>query len=354
VFSAVTRDGLGVWRQRLSPETLVPFGTPERLTRATEFGWFSSVAAGLVAFVSTHSDMNLWSIGLDEATGTTIGPLRRLSRGPGILQFLSTTADGRTLAYFSVRSGTGEVVLRNLEDGSETTVADLARIGRSHPAISPSGGQVAYATPSTGPKAVRPVAIATLPDGRSRQVTEDCGGRPRQWLDERELLIETFGARLNTFRILDTDTGTSRGFLESAKHSVTNPRISPDGRWIAFDASSPEASPAVFIAPVGSRMPIAESAWIPIDRSASHPFWSRDGRVLYYVPTTPFAEFRREIRARRLTPESMAPEGEAFLVVCFDEVMMPAYLAGTAPIVAPDQILFVLGDFHGDIWTTEI
>ena len=32
---------------------------------------------------------------------------------------------------------------------------------------------------------------------------------------------------------------------------------------------------------------------------------------------------------------------------------MPTFLAGTAPIAAPDQILFVLGDFHGDIWTTD-
>src|SRR5215471_14966842 len=104
VFTAVTRAGASVWRQRLSPETFTPVGTPERLTHGTEFSWFSSVAAGRLAFVSNHSDMNLWSVGLDEATGAAVGPLRRLSRGPGILQFLSTTADGRMLAYFSVRS----------------------------------------------------------------------------------------------------------------------------------------------------------------------------------------------------------------------------------------------------------
>ena len=281
IFSAATRDGIGVWRHRLSLETFAPVGAPERLTRGTELGWFSSVAAGRLAFVSTRSDMNLWSIGLDEATGMTVGPLRRLSRGPGILQFLSMTADGRTLAYFSVRAGAPDVFLRNLEDGSETMLArELGQPGKSHPAISPSGRQLAYATRSTGPQALRPVSVASLSDGTARQLCEDCGGRPRQWFDERFLLIETFGARLNTFLVLDTETGESRELLASGERSVTNPRISPDGGWVAFDAACPGAPPAVFVAPLGTRAPIAESTWIPIDRSASHPFWSRDGRLL--------------------------------------------------------------------------
>ncbi|HKW02608.1 MAG TPA: hypothetical protein VJN96_22470 [Vicinamibacterales bacterium] len=355
VFTAVTRAGASVWRQRLAAETFTPVGMPERLTRGTEFGWFSSAAAGRVAFVVTHSDMNLWSVGLDEATGAAAGPLRRLSRGPGILQFLSTTADGRTLAYFSVRSGTGEVVLRNLEDGSETTLAiNAAQTFRSHPAISPSGRQVAYATPGAGPKALRPLSIASLSDGVSRQLSEDCGGRPRQWLDERLLLIETFGGRLNRLLILDTETGESRELLAAAERSVTNPRVSPDGAWVAFDAAPPGAPPAVFIAPLSTNAPVAESAWIQIDRSVSHPFWSRDGSLLYYVPTIPFTEFRKQIRARRLAPGSKQPVGDPFFVLRFDEVMMPAFLAGTAPIAAPDQIVFILGDFHGDIWTTDI
>ena len=355
VFSAVTRDGIGVWRQRLSPDTFAPVGAPDRLTRGTEFGWFSSAANGRLAFVSTHSDMNLWSIGLDQNTGAAVGPLRRLSRGPGILQFLSMTADGRTLAYFSVRTGIGDVFLRDLERGTEAVMAiDPVHSGRSHPAISPSGRQVAYATRSTGPNALRPISIASLPDGTSRPLCEDCGGRPRQWLDEQHLLIETFGARLNTFLVLDTTTGESRPLLSSADRSVTNPRVSPEGGWVAFDAAAPGDQPAVFVASLGRGAAIPESGWMLIDRSASHPFWSRDGRLLYYVPTTPFTEFRREIRARRLDPASRRPEGEPSLMLRFDEVMMPAFLAGTAPIAAPDQLVFVLGDFRGDIWMMDL
>jgi Tol biopolymer transport system component len=355
VFSAVTRDGVAVWRQRLSPETFAPIGAPERITRGTESGWFSAAAAGRLAFVSTHSDINLWSVGLDEATGSTLGPLRRLTRGPGILGFLSLTANGHTLAYFSVRLGSPEVFLRDLDNGSETVLAaDPAHAGKGYPAISPNGRQVAYATMSAGPRAMRPVFIASMPDGASRQVCEDCGGRPRQWLDERHLLVETFGARLNTLLVIDTATGEARELVADAEQSVTNPRISPDGHWIAFDAARPGELPAVFVASLSAHVPIPASAWILIDRAASHPFWSRDGHLLYYLSTTPFIEIRREVRARRFTAASKQPAGESFVLLRLDEVMLPAYLAGTAPIAAPDQILFPLGDFRGDIWMTNL
>jgi len=32
------------------------------------------------------------------------------------------------------------------------------------------------------------------------------------------------------------------------------------------------------------------------------------------------------------------------------EMLMPAYLPGTAPIATADEIILVLGDFRGDVW----
>ena len=29
-------------------------------------------------------------------------------------------------------------------------------------------------------------------------------------------------------------------------------------------------------------------------------------------------------------------------------------ISGTTPIVAPDQIIFVLGDFRGDVWIRDV
>jgi hypothetical protein len=48
------------------------------------------------------------------------------------------------------------------------------------------------------------------------------------------------------------------------------------------------------------------------------------------------------------------PEGEPVQVLTLNEMVVPAAVAGTTPIVAPDQIILVLGDFRGDIWMMDL
>ena len=302
IFSASSRDGVNLWRQRLTPETFQPIGTPERLTPGTDLAWFPAAAAGRLVFVTTHPDMNLWSLAIDTSSGMPYGPLRRLTRGPGILGHLSLTRDGRTLAYFTAGRGKGDLYLRNLDRGSETIVAgEPEHGGRGFPTISPSGAQLAYSALVPGPPVRRPIFVVDMPDGKTRQVRDDCGGRPRQWLDERYLLIETYGSRLNRFVVVDTTTASEHDVLVSRKRSLTNPRVSPNAGWIAFDAAPPGGSPTVYVAQASRGEAIPESEWIAVDESASHSFWSRDGQLLYYLALTPNSDIRGVVRARRFS-----------------------------------------------------
>ncbi len=88
--------------------------------------------------------------------------------------------------------------------------------------------------------------------------------------------------------------------------------------------------------------------------SASHPFWSRDGRLLYYLPTIRAWTFRNRVAARRFDPSTGHVDGEAFDVLTLSEMIVPAMLPGIAPIAAPDQIIFVLGDYRGDVWMMNV
>jgi len=354
VFAAATREGIGLWRQRLTPEPFRMVGGPEPLTRGTESAWFPAAAAGRLAFVGVRDDVNLWSVAI-ASSGMPTGTPRRLTRGPGIMGHLSVTADGRKVVYFSTRLGMPNLFVRDLENGSDSVVAaEPARAVKGFPAISPSGRQLAHGTLMGGPRTMRPLFVVDLANGTSRQLSDDCGGRPRQWIDERDLLIETFGSRLNRLLIVDTTTGSQRECVVSADRSVNNPRVSPDGRSIAFDAARPGGSPTVFVATLDRMAPISESDWIVIDTESSHPFWSADGCLLYYLPTTPSNDLRSAVRARRLDATSR-PEGDAFTAVTLQEMLVPALMGGgTAPIVARDQIVFVLGDFRGDIWMMDL
>ena len=364
IFSVITTEGVRIARQALSPETLLPKGEAELLTHGGELDVFPTANAGLVAFVRTHADQNLWSIAIDTTSGLPSGPLRRLTRGPGFVAQLSATHDGRTLCYFLARRTGAGPVLRDLETDSEAAFA--AADDHGYPAVSPSGRWLATGGREAGPRAMRPIYIGSVADSETRKLADDCGGRPRQWLDERLLVIERFGSRLNSIALLDTVTGDQRDLLVSAGQSISNARVSPDGHWIAFDATSrgvgsasalssgltsgPGGRPCVFVARMRTDVSISEADWIVVDRSASHPFWSANGAVLYYLPTVPSQDFRNLVRARRFDATSGRPSGDSFTALALTEMIIPAAMPGTAPIATRDRLVFVLGDFRGDVW----
>jgi Tol biopolymer transport system component len=366
VFSVITIEGVRLARQVLDAVTLEPKGDAELITHGGEMDVFPTANAGRAAFVRTHADQNLWSIEVDRATGMPHGSLRRLTRGPGYIAYLSVSRDGRTLAYFLAnRAGAGPV-LRNLKTDVETAFAAAHDYG--FPAISPSGELLAIGRRTAGPRALRPIYVGSIADDTIRKLGDDCGGRPRQWLDERFLLIERYGSRLNSIAILDTAEGAQHELLSSAEHSISNARVSPDGQWIAFDAtarnvnrslssgltSGPGGRPAVFVARLRVGDVIPQADWIAVDRSASHPFWSGDGSLLYYLPTVPSSELRNMVRARRFDSRAGGPSGEPFTALALTEMIVPAAMVGTAPVATPDRLVFVLGDFRGDVWMMQV
>lgn len=354
VFSAAgsRTKGVHVYRQRIAPVTYQPVGVPEQLTSGSESGWLPRAGGRRLAFLSSRADMNLWSVALDAMSGAAVGPLRRMTRGPAPAGYMSVTHDFRTLAYFSFRFGQGEIFLRDLETGSESVLADAPEGEKGYPAISPSGAQLAFGVRiPAGQQDARPIFVADRATGVWRSLGDDCRGRPRQWLNERFLLIERF-ARLNSIAIIDTATAEQRELLSSSDRSVTNPRLSPDGGWIAFDAAPPGGPARVFLAPLAKEA-IAESEWVEVEPFASHPFWSADGTIVYYTPTGTIPMVRTAVRGRRFVRQTGAL-GEVMPVYSSSEMLMPAYLPGTAPIATPDQIIFVLGDFRGDVWLMDL
>jgi Tol biopolymer transport system component len=354
VFSAAgPPHGVCLYRQRLTRSTFQPAGPAEQLSVGVESSWLPSAGGGRVAFVSSRADSNLWSVSVDAMTGIAHGPLRRMTRGPFPLGYLSLTSDLRTLAYFSYRLARGEVFLRNLETGSERILGEGPSGDKGYPAISPGGGLLAYGMRMTGGEhAPRPIFIVSLGDRSWKKLGEDCGGRPREWVDERALVLERF-ARLNSVAVLDTETGEQRELLQSGEQSIRNPRLSPDRRWIAFDASRPGEPASVYVAPF-RELPVVESDWVMVDHHASHPFWSADGRFIYYTPIGTNPMVRSAIRGRHFASTAGPEDREPIAVYASNEMTMPAYLAGTAPIATADQIILVLGDFTGDIWLMDL
>lgn len=349
-FTAAGRQGIHVWRQRISSTTFEPNGPPELMTPGGESAFFPTVSRRRLGFVGVHTDTNMWSVGIDPRTGKADGAPRRLTRGAGLVSNFTVSRDGNTLAYFAAGPSGAILRVRDLAGGTDTTLDGDAGANRGFPVISLDAKRIAFGMLVAGPPVRRPVFVANLADGTSRQIFEDCGGRARLWLDDDLLLAETFGSGLNSFVVLDTRNATQRPLLSSRDRRLSNPRLSTDAQWLAFDATPPGGSPSVFVARLDDGHATDESAWILVDTAASHPFWSRDGRLLYYLPTAPTIDIRNKVVARVFDPRDGRVGEEPIEVLTLSETIVPAMISAAAPIVAGNQIILLLGNYRGDIW----
>jgi hypothetical protein len=63
---------------------------------------------------------------------------------------------------------------------------------------------------------------------------------------------------------------------------------------------------------------------------------------------------RGVVRARRLDLATGRPVGDAFTAFTSNELIVPTMITGAAPVATADRIIFVLGDFRGDVWMMDL
>ena len=97
-----------------------------------------------------------------------------------------------------------------------------------------------------------------------------------------------------------------------------------------------------------------ETAWITVDTKASHPFWSRNGRLLYYLPATPTVDIRNRVVVRSFDPRDGSVGTQPREALALSEMIVPVMISSAAPIVAGDQMFFLLGNYRGDIWIMDV
>ena len=211
IFSVITTEGVRIARQALSPKTLQPNGR-RRAAHARRGARRLSDRERRTRGVRADARRSEPLVDRDRPDEWhASGPLRRLTRGPGFIAQLSATRDGRTLVLLS-RPSDGR---RARAQGPGDRLGGCVCAGR-RPRISGDVAERPMARDrwrEAGPRAMRPIYIGSVADGETRKLADDCGGRPRQWLDERLLVIERFGSRLNSIALLDTTEGDQRELL---------------------------------------------------------------------------------------------------------------------------------------------
>ena len=90
-----------------------------------------------------------------------------------------------------------------------------------------------------------------------------------------------------------------------------------------------------------------ESEWIVSQRVGQPSVLVTRRTPAVYLPTFPNIDIRSRVVARGFDPSTGRVVNEAIEVLALREMIVPAMMTGTAPVVAPDQIMFVLGDSGG-------
>jgi Tol biopolymer transport system component len=216
---------------------------------------------------------------------------------PGRYAGIALSRDGQRIAFSRfVAGGARDVWVR---DAARDTETRLTFDGDSFsPVWSPNGETIAFSSSRQG---VPDVYVTTAAGGTSDQARRVSAMTtavdiPGSWTPDGRDVVYTAGtpdARADVRTVHLSDTAEKR-FSSSGPFRVGSPRVSPDGKWIAYvtDASG---RPEVWLA----AYPSGEMR-VPVSRNGGmSPEWKADdGRELYYL------SFDQRLMAVTLAPGS--------------------------------------------------
>lgn len=281
--------------------------------------------AGTVVFSVSTSDLstNQTTTRLMRipAAGGTPAPLEGVPDGAHTVRW---SPDSRRIAFFAARDGTSALWTYDLVSGQVARICEYHRSNRfiskmgNALAWSPDGGRLAFVG-ATGPPPPRadPLVVTRLQYKTRTSISDDApmhilvvaanGGTPRPLtsgpFDEHSIDWGGDGSEIVFLSNREPDpdarhnydvfavavaTGVVRRITESPGVEL-EPRVSPDGRWIAYTATT---------RPVTTIDSVAEDAHLfvaasdgsevrelnhALDRRSSAPEWTPDGRAIVYT-----------------------------------------------------------------------
>jgi Tol biopolymer transport system component len=184
--------------------------------------------------------------------------------------------DGRRVAYGAFGSGrqTSDLWVTDLDAGTTQRLTDDD--GDSNdPQWSSDGKALAY---SANAPAGKDVVMRLIDGGNEHVVATRTGTQfPSDWMRDGALLVtEQAGPDRHDILVQPKDGSTARPYVATPADE-TGARISPDGRWIAYnsDESGREEVYLDSYPRSGQRVMISS-------RGGADPVWRGDGRELYY------------------------------------------------------------------------
>jgi len=271
------REGT-ILAQRFDPETLKVSGDAVRVVNDVAFnvgtrrGVFSVSDRGTLAY-QTADDAKL---GWFDRAGTPLGEVI----APGRYSNPAISPDGRLVAIARHDSDapTQSIWSIDAKRGSATRLTfDAGMDGL--PVWSPDGSRIVYASwrPEKGALYVKSLDGTGTPE---LLLSQSAAVFPVDWSRDGNLVIFMHAGRQSGhgFNIWALPLVGERTPFAAVEAPATNARLSPDGRWLAYD-SDETGIPEVYVRP----FPHTTAGKWQISDHGSEPKWRPDGKELFYL-----------------------------------------------------------------------
>jgi eukaryotic-like serine/threonine-protein kinase len=353
IFHGHVGDSWNIWQVPISPAVWQVRDRPQRVTfGTTDEAAASATADGRMVFISRTMAADIWSLPVDTERGKVLGPLRRLTEDTADDYDPSLSSDGVTLVFRSRRAGRFDVIQKNLRTSAENVLTQSP--AEEYPIVSRDGTQVAYSVQQDGKV---PVFIVPASGGAPRQVCEHCG-QLEDWSADGSIILYVTPRDPSGVGLLRVGSAPDHEWLRHPAYGIYNPRLSPDGKWVSFNARANREAPAhAFVAPVPETRaahPITEKDWSRIVEDGEAPSWSPQGHLLYFWSNRDGAPC---LWAQRLDPSTKRALGAPVAIAHFHSRGLSwrnLYVGAPDIVVGRDQVVFNLGDHTGNIYMIDL
>ena len=350
LFHGIVGDSSNMWHVAISPEGWRVNRPPQRATFGTTDEAAASVTAdGRMVFISRTMGADIWSLPVDANRGTVGGPIKRMTEDAADDYDPSLSSDGSTLVYRSRRAGRFGVVLKRLATGVESVLTRTP--ADHHPAVSPDGSKVAYSFRENGRM---PIFVVAAGGGPPERVCDDCG-EVEAWSPGGDQILYIAAGDPSSVGLVTVGASHNHGWLKSTGYGIYNPRLSPDGGWIAFNGRPNRLAPAqVIVARVQASVVAREKDWIVASKDGDAPNWSPNANLLYFWSDRDGSPC---LWAQRLDPATKRPTGAPLDIQHLHKKGLSTrnlYLGAPDMAVVRDKIVFNLGEHTGNIWMTQL
>jgi Tol biopolymer transport system component len=353
-----------LWRVTIDPARFDVVAGPDRLTVSAGVDRHLALSpdGNRLIFDIRSSRTQLWSFGFDAARGVLTSTGRRVTSGvPGELN-ADATSDGRKFVYRATRGDLQEVWEHSLASGVDRLLFKGVGGNFSQPRWSPDGRTLAFSRQQpidTGPASSRELVLLTSVDSRVRTypLGHQVVFRPTDWFADAQTILGTCRpnpGQLSAICLTTTPEGASssadvRVIASDPDRELFNPRLSPDQRWILFQALDrrPPGTSTLFV------MAASGGPWLPITDArvfADKPHWSPDGQIVLFVSDR---SGWLNVWAQPFDRRAGKPSDPAFQVTSFDSErqMISSNLSDMDLAITRNQLLLPIAESTGQLWT---